>query len=499
VHAEYLASSNQWNEYLTAGSVMVGVRFNNFSTVTTRYFHTDHLGSVSVITDETGIVKEQLSYDAWGKRRYANGQDDPNDLITSVTTRGFTDQEELSIAGLVHLNGRIYDTLVGRMMSADPTVPNPLDQQTYNRYSYVSNDPLTFTDPSGFTFLSNFFNDIGAFVRDLFQIIIVAILTPVFPAAPAFAAFVAAAASSALITGVSGGDLNAVIKNAVVAGATAVAFFGVGEATGGLPGFGTPNYIENVAGHAAVGCVSAVASGGKCGAGALSAATGAAATPLVADVFGNPQGNAAARVEGATATGIIGGFASVLGGGKFEDGAVTAAFGYLFNAGGLHKPTPEEWAAGQQQYLQAMGGLGMVGVFLFGGEIIVAADLLIDGGIALTGTVWDAITGTQAVYEGTVIPRSFILATEGADVWVAPNATEHMAEYALGMLDKGVSADLVNMGTQAQLTSLQAAVGAATSNGVTYGTIINEGGWQLMFSPAREADQLPALIHALPR
>lgn len=115
-----------------------------------------------------------------------------------------------------------------------------------------------------------------------------------------------------------------------------------------------------------------------------------------------------------------------------------------------------------------------------------------------TGTVWDAITATQTVYGGTVIPRSFTLASKGADVWVAPNASEHLAEYALGNLGRGVSADLVNIGTQSQLTSLQAAVGAATSDGVSYGVLLNEGGWALKFVPGRQADQLPALIHAIP-
>jgi RHS repeat-associated protein len=115
-----------------------------------------------------------------------------------------------------------------------------------------------------------------------------------------------------------------------------------------------------------------------------------------------------------------------------------------------------------------------------------------------SGTVWEAMTATQGVYEGTVIPRSFTLATEGAEIWVAPNATEHLAEYALGNLGRGMSTDLVNIGTQSQLTSLQTAVGAATSNGVNYGTLLNEGGWQLMFAPARQAGQLPVLIHAFP-
>jgi hypothetical protein len=48
------------------------------------------------------------------------------------------------------MNGRIYDPLLGRFLSADIVVQAPGDLQAYNRYSYVWNNPLTRTDPSGF-------------------------------------------------------------------------------------------------------------------------------------------------------------------------------------------------------------------------------------------------------------------------------------------------------------------------------------------------------------
>src|SRR6202041_872177 len=183
---------------------------------------------------ENGHVVQYLSYDPWGKRRFANGTDDPTDSITSQTTRGFTEQEELSVGGLVHLNGRIYDPLMGRMMSADPTIPDPLNAQAWNRYSYVGNDPLTFTDPSGFSWLSNFFHDISNFFRSIFanslvraivQIAIAAILAP-----PTFGigTILAAAASAAIVTGLSGGKLIDIVKAAAIAGATALAFYEVG-------------------------------------------------------------------------------------------------------------------------------------------------------------------------------------------------------------------------------------------------------------------------------
>ena len=151
---------------------MLGLRVTSGATVTTRYFHTDSLGSVAVLTDETGNVVERDGYDAWGKRRFSNGADDPNDTVTSQVRRGFTGQEYIASFGLVHLNGRIYDPLIGRMMSADPMVPHPINGQAWNRYAYVVNSPLVYTDPSGYCFLglaaaATSSDDIQHFLRDV--------------------------------------------------------------------------------------------------------------------------------------------------------------------------------------------------------------------------------------------------------------------------------------------------------------------------------------------
>jgi len=51
----------------------------------------------------------------------------------------------------VHMNGRIYDPLLGRFLSADVLVPSPGDLQSHNRYSYTRNNPLSLVDPSGYT------------------------------------------------------------------------------------------------------------------------------------------------------------------------------------------------------------------------------------------------------------------------------------------------------------------------------------------------------------
>jgi RHS repeat-associated protein len=57
---------------------------------------------------------ERLSYDAWGLRRQTNGEADPSGSIASETSRGFTGHEHLAEVGLIHMNGRVYDPLLGR-------------------------------------------------------------------------------------------------------------------------------------------------------------------------------------------------------------------------------------------------------------------------------------------------------------------------------------------------------------------------------------------------
>ncbi|MDZ4260958.1 MAG: RHS repeat-associated core domain-containing protein [Pseudomonadota bacterium] len=82
-------------------------------------------------------------------------------LNPTSTAKGFTDHEHLDSVGLIHMNGRVYDPELGRFMSADPFVQAPYNSQSYNRYSYVFNSPLSFTDPSGYLSVSGFDYDTG--------------------------------------------------------------------------------------------------------------------------------------------------------------------------------------------------------------------------------------------------------------------------------------------------------------------------------------------------
>lgn len=126
------------------------------TTGTTRYLHDDHQGSVVLVTDEDGDVEgNRYSFDAFGRRRNATTWADTlTALSNSDTTRGYTGHESLDTVDLVHMNGRVYDPHLGRMLSADPYVQAPFEPQNLNRYSYVLNNPLSLVDPTGFNYQS---------------------------------------------------------------------------------------------------------------------------------------------------------------------------------------------------------------------------------------------------------------------------------------------------------------------------------------------------------
>jgi RHS repeat-associated protein len=109
------------------------------------------------------VIVPGQSFDAFGLRRH----DDYLALTltqlrafnTTFTTRGFTGHEWLDPVGLVHMNGRVYDPKRGRFVSGDPFVQDPASTQSHNRYSYVLNIPLAYTNPSWC-----FFESLGGFI-----------------------------------------------------------------------------------------------------------------------------------------------------------------------------------------------------------------------------------------------------------------------------------------------------------------------------------------------
>ena len=108
------------------------------------------------VTGIDGLLLAEYSYDAWGRMRnpatqevYAAGSEP--ELFLG---RGYTGHEHLPMFGLINMNARLYDPVLGRFLSPDPYVQDPELSQNYNRYIYCLNNPLLYADPSGESFLA---------------------------------------------------------------------------------------------------------------------------------------------------------------------------------------------------------------------------------------------------------------------------------------------------------------------------------------------------------
>lgn len=114
------------------------------------YLHRDYLGSVLTITNQDGNVEEYRQFGAWGSTDYwVNGN---YETITNgglLAGRGFTGHEHFDSVSLIHMNGRMYDAKLGRFLSPDNYMQEPFSTKSFNRYSYVWNNPLNYGDPSG--------------------------------------------------------------------------------------------------------------------------------------------------------------------------------------------------------------------------------------------------------------------------------------------------------------------------------------------------------------
>ncbi len=137
-----------------------------------RYLHYDALNSVDLITDGYANVVERRSYDTWGKQRkvsWRNSNNPAEVLQQAITNRGYTGHEAITEVGLIHMNGRVYDPELGRFTSADPYIQAPFETNSFNRYSYVWNNPLKYTDPTGYKTFSEWASDAWDSVTDFFS------------------------------------------------------------------------------------------------------------------------------------------------------------------------------------------------------------------------------------------------------------------------------------------------------------------------------------------
>ncbi|OAV64754.1 Cell wall-associated polypeptide CWBP200 [Bacteroidales bacterium Barb6XT] len=195
----------------------------------------DFLGSIIAIADSSGQAVERRTYDPWGRMTR-----EAADSALCITDRGYTSHEHIKEIGLINMNARLYDPLIGRFFSPDPKMMDG-ETQALNRYSYAMNNPFAYTDPS------------GEFVFALIPVL-VAVYTV---AAAVVTAATLGAVAGAVMTGVtlaksgaSAGEMAWKIPAAMVIG-------GAAGAAGGLLGAGMPAFGAAAAALSGVASVAA--------------------------------------------------------------------------------------------------------------------------------------------------------------------------------------------------------------------------------------------------
>jgi len=410
----------------------------------TRYLHKDHLGSVVAITDELGTETARFRYDPFGKQHTVVSQSatlqTPVTVWLEDTRRGFTGHEMLSSVDVIHMNGRIYDANIGRFMQADAYIQAPKNMQSMNRYTYVLNNPLSYTDPSG-----HFFKSLKKYWRTIAAIAINIWL----PGAGGLfnGGFWATVSSGAISGAVATGSLKGALTGAFSAGV----FFGIGEF---FQGVSTANYntdmnfftsaikdgglgldahtanlfasralttaqqLGKVLAHGMAGGVMSTLNGGKFGHGFASAGVTQAFSKSI-DSIGN--GAASHSGQRILAAAVLGGVTSAATGGKFANGAVTAAFSRAFNEEIHSKKVYEEeayWDDFKRHSEKIMNRTTVTFGRGFGykGKLIVPAALDISLGVEATASI---------VMSSDTLKQGYLLTIDGNAInisWAILNA-----------------------------------------------------------------------------
>jgi RHS repeat-associated protein len=255
------------------------------------YYHTDHLNSSNIITDDTGTQQKRLEYMPYGGTSVESG--------TYSTNYRFTGKELDDETGLYFYGARYYNPIIGRFITPDSIVQAPQNPQTLNRYSYCVNNPVNYTDPSGhFLFLPA---RIGALIGGLIGGINAAInggnfFEGFFGGAlvglgAGFGAFSFASVAWGMGTGAG---ISAYYGGDPLLGAISG---GVGAILGGAIPIHSPNLLAHLAGNALkgaiIGATTSAIMGGDIGLGALAGAgVGAVMGFITSEQFQNAiQGN----------------------------------------------------------------------------------------------------------------------------------------------------------------------------------------------------------------
>ncbi len=272
-----------WKEEQTASAVAQNLY----------YLHRNHLGSILMITDAQGEVKEKRQFDAWGNIvKLTDGNGNPLTAFV-ILDRGYTGHEHLFGVALIHMNGRLYDPALHRFLSPDNFIQDPFNTQNFNRYGYVMNNPLSRVDKDGefWQFL------VGAAIS---------VITNGISNLSHGQSFFHGAGKAALIGAIGGG-----------------ASWGIGSIAGNI-GNTIARTAFQTAAHGLLGGSMSAFGGGNFGSGFLSGAFGSLAAAGTGALLQNASsGIQAAGMIGSGA--LSGGIGSEISGGSFWDGVRNGA------------------------------------------------------------------------------------------------------------------------------------------------------------------------------
>ena len=132
-------SASRLNGFGALLALLVGLAWPAQAQIVVRYVHTDALGSVVALTDQSRTVVERREYEPYGTQLTPTVQDGP----------GYTGHVQDAATGLTYMQQRYYDPIVGRFLSVDPVTANSSTGANFNRYWYANNNPYKFIDPDG--------------------------------------------------------------------------------------------------------------------------------------------------------------------------------------------------------------------------------------------------------------------------------------------------------------------------------------------------------------
>lgn len=407
------APTTEYVHYVRGGDQAIAVVKRISGTLQTRYLHRDHLGSVVALTDAAGAVVERYSYDAWGKRRDSASWVTPTPgtfgFDPSYTDRGYTGHEHIDHLGLVNMNGRIYDPELGKFLSADPTTQFPESTQGWNRYSYAGNNPLSYTDPSGFSLLKSLMQVVG-------------IVLQFVPGMQGWSLAWWQSMMMGFASGflASGGD----VRSGFIAAGTAGLMSGIGSRFAGKC-LSDVLKVEKALLEGTVGGGASVLAKGKFQDGFLGAFSGS----MAGSYASLPKNPTLATIKVA----VIGGTVSAIGGGKFANGAITATFAYVYNDL-MHENTPAASGLHRRTVVRDDNGNALYG-FSFGlapdadPEVSPFTDNLLQGSVS--GAAAPGKDGNGMVYTDMTDPT-----TKTVDVFRTTQSEDRLiVEYMKSRID----------------------------------------------------------------